>query len=58
MSMLSSFYIYAYININLQLKTKNELKKDIHHIKTFEVPGTELKTIKFNYILFITKTFH
>ena len=47
--------IYEY---KFTIENKNELKKDIHHIKTFEVPGTELKTIKFNYILFITKTFH
>ena len=40
------------------IETKNELKKDTYHIKTLEVPGTKLKTIKFNCISFITKTFH
>ena len=51
-------YIYMIYENKFTIETKNELKKDTYHIKTLEVPGTKLKTIKFNCISFITKTFH
>ena len=54
-------FTYMYISIyeyKFTIENKNELKKDTYHIKTLEVPGTKLKTIKFNCISFITKTFH
>ena len=51
-------YIYMIYEYKFTTENKNELKKDTYHIKTLEVPGTKLKTIKFNCISFITKTFH
>ena len=44
-------YIYIYIYINLQLKIKQKTKKDIQQVsKHLRIPGTNLKTIKFNNI--------
>ena len=45
------------MNINLQLKIK-KTKKDIHQAsRHLRMPGTNLKTIKFNINLKQTKTF-
>ena len=39
------------MNINLQLKIKKKQKKDIHQAsRHLRMPGTNLKTIKFNNI--------
>ena len=43
-------FFFFFININLQLKIK-KTKKDIHQTsRNLRMPGTNLKTIKFNDI--------
>ena len=40
------------MNINLQLKIKKKQKKDIHQAsRHLRMPGTNLKTIKFNFFI-------